>query len=137
MSPPLTVLLATNPLLKNSLLKILFPLLPRAAASGLQGTIRKTILSDIRTANLHSKNHKLNRAVQAMLFSMMEQGMDAPVMGDKGKAKAMLNYAATASAGADVVRKAGEEAMWAVIVCKELWKKQIWYALLRFSPLGH
>ncbi|TFK59040.1 protein required for actin cytoskeleton organization and cell cycle progression [Pluteus cervinus] len=108
------------------LLKILFPLLPRAASSSLQSTIRKTILTDIRTANLHTKNHKLNRAVQAMLFSMVEQGMDAPVVGDKGKAKAMNNMIAASASSSDVVRKVGEEAMWAVIVCKELWKKQIW-----------
>ncbi|KXN90447.1 Protein sda1 [Leucoagaricus sp. SymC.cos] len=54
----------------------------------------KTILSDIRTANLRTKNHKLNKAVQAMLFGMVERGM--------------------------------KEAMWAIILTKELWKKNIW-----------
>ena len=94
-------------------MKTLFPLLPRTTSSALRASIRKTILSDIRTANLRSKNHKLNRAVQAMLFAMVERGMDAELVGDKGKARA------TSVAGA-------EEAMWAIVLTKELWKKGIW-----------
>ncbi|KAG9318289.1 SDA1-domain-containing protein [Chiua virens] len=95
-----------------SLLKTLFPLLPRTTSSSLRAFIRKTILSDIRTANLRTKNHKLNRVVQAMLFAMVERGMDAEVLGDKGKLR---------SGGAN-----GEDAMWAVVLTKELWRKQIW-----------
>lgn len=98
-----------------SLLKSLFPLLPRTTSSSLRAFIRKTILSDIRTANLRTKNHKLNRAVQAMLFAMIERGMDADVLGDKGKLRA------TPAAGAN-----GEDAMWAVILTKELWRKGVW-----------
>ena len=56
--------------------------------------IRKTILSDIRTANMRSKNHKLNRAVQTMLFGMVERGMDADVVGDKGKVAANKQFIA-------------------------------------------
>lgn len=97
------------------LLKTLFPLLPRTTSSALRSNIRKTILSDIRTANLRTKNHKLNRAVQAMLFGMVERGMDAEVAGDKGKARAN----GQASSG-------GEEAMWAIVLTKELWRKSIW-----------
>ncbi|KAJ7273409.1 SDA1-domain-containing protein [Mycena rebaudengoi] len=102
------------------LLKSLFPLLPRTTSSTLRSFIRKTILSDIRTANIRSKNHKLNRAVQAMLFGMVERGMDGEVVGDKGKLRA--------SAGPTTDRLAhnGEEAMWAVILTKELWRKGIW-----------
>ncbi|GJE97055.1 SDA1-domain-containing protein [Phanerochaete sordida] len=95
------------------LLKTLFPLLPRTTSSALRATIRKTILSDIKTANIRTKNHKLNRAVQAMLFGMVERGMDAEVTGDKGKARA------NGTSG-------GEEAMWAIVLTKELWKKGIW-----------
>lgn len=51
-----------------------------------------------------------------MLFGMVERGMDAEVVGDKGKAKAI-------SGGG----KEGEEAMWAIVLTKELWKKGIWY----------
>ncbi|KAI0371821.1 actin cytoskeleton organization and cell cycle progression protein [Pilatotrama ljubarskyi] len=98
-----------------TLLQTLFPLLPKTTSSTLRGFIRRTILSDIRTANLRSKNHKLNRAVQAMLFGMVERGMDAEVVGDKGKLKA------AAGPGNN-----GEEAMWAVVLTKELWRKGIW-----------
>ncbi|KAG8790622.1 Severe Depolymerization of Actin [Ceratobasidium sp. 428] len=98
------------------LLKSLFPLLPRTTSSSLRAFIRKTILTDIRTANMKSKNHKLNRAVQAMLFGMVERGMDGEVQGDKGKLR-----------GKPVTEKeGGEEAMWAVMVAKELWKKGVW-----------
>ncbi|RDB21213.1 Protein sda1 [Hypsizygus marmoreus] len=102
------------------LLKSLFPILPRTTSPTLRSFIRKTILSDIRTANLRSKNHKLNRAVQAMLFGMVERGMDGEVVGDKGKLRA--------SNGPTTDRTAhnGEEAMWAVILTKELWRKGIW-----------
>ncbi|KAL1947505.1 hypothetical protein VTO73DRAFT_13229 [Trametes versicolor] len=98
-----------------TLLQTLFPLLPKTTSSTLRGFIRKTILSDIRTANLRTKNHKLNRAVQAMLFGMVERGMEAEVVGDKGKLKA------AAGPGSN-----GEEAMWAVVLSKELWRKGIW-----------
>ncbi|KAF9452794.1 SDA1-domain-containing protein [Macrolepiota fuliginosa MF-IS2] len=99
------------------LLKTLFPLLPRTTSSTLRSSIRKTILSDIRTANLRTHNHKLNKAVQAMLFSMIEQGMASEIVGDKGKVRA---------AGHTTDIQGGEEAMWAIILTKELWKKGIW-----------
>ncbi|TRM59483.1 SDA1-domain-containing protein [Schizophyllum amplum] len=102
------------------LLKTLFPLLPRTTSSTLRAFIRKTILSDIRSANLRSKNHKLNRAVQAMLFGMVERGMDGEVLGDRGKLRAAAGPTADRSA------HNGDEAMWAVVLTKELWKKGIW-----------
>jgi protein SDA1 len=69
---------------------------------------------------MRSKNHKLNRAVQAMLFSMVERGMDDEVVGDKGKLRA--SYGPTT----DRIARNGEEAMWAVILTKELWRKGTW-----------
>ncbi|KAL1691390.1 SDA1-domain-containing protein [Schizophyllum commune] len=102
------------------LLKTLFPLLPRTTSSTLRAFIRKTILADIRSANLRSKNHKLNRAVQAMLFGMVERGMDGEVLGDRGKLRAAAGPTAERSA------HNGDEAMWAVVLTKELWKKGIW-----------
>jgi protein SDA1 len=89
----------------------------------LRSFIRKTILSDIRTANIRSKNHKLNRAVQAMLFGMVERGMEGEVVGDKGKVRA------SAAGVTDRMAHNGEEAMWAVILTKELWRKGIWWVL--------
>ncbi|PIL23698.1 hypothetical protein GSI_13447 [Ganoderma sinense ZZ0214-1] len=53
-----------------------------------------------------------------MLFGMVERGMDAEVVGDKGKLRAV---AGTSTAGGN-----GEEAMWAVVLTKELWRKGIW-----------
>ncbi|KAI9511387.1 protein required for actin cytoskeleton organization and cell cycle progression [Russula earlei] len=99
------------------LLKTLFPLLPRTTSSSLRAIIRKTIFTDIKTANQRTKNHKLNRAVQAMLFGMVERGMSGTVEGDKGKLR---------STGAAVSSNSGGEAMWAVVLTKELWKKGIW-----------
>lgn len=100
------------------LMKTLFPLLPQTPSSNLRVFIRKTILNDIKTANLRTKNHKLNNAVQAMLFGMIERGIDGEFTGDKGKTK-MANLAPEN-------RKASEEAMWAIILAKELWRKGIW-----------
>jgi protein SDA1 len=54
-----------------------------------------------------------------MLFSMVERGMDGEVVGDKGKLR-------TKPAAADGTVKVGDEAMWAVVVTKELWKKGVW-----------
>ncbi|KAI0272597.1 SDA1-domain-containing protein [Gloeopeniophorella convolvens] len=102
------------------LLRTLFPLLPRTTSSSLRAVIRKTILTDIKTANQRTKNHKLNRAVQAMLFGMVERGMDGAVTGDKGKVRSSAN------AGAERLANSGDEAMWAVVLTKELWKKGVW-----------
>lgn len=102
------------------LLKCLFPLLPRSSSPALRTYIRKTILSDIKVANVRSQNHKLNRAVQAMLFSMVERGMSGEVMGDKGK----LRAAAMSIHDPDAHNT--DEAMWAVILTKELWRKRVW-----------
>lgn len=99
-------------------MKTMFPLLPQTSSSALRGFIRKTILNDIKTANLRTKNHKLNSAVQAMLFCMIERGLGAEVVGDKGKTKMV--------AASSDSRKHGDEAMWAIILSKELWRKGIW-----------
>ncbi|KAH8116301.1 SDA1-domain-containing protein [Phellopilus nigrolimitatus] len=101
----------------TELLKTLFPLLPRTSSSTLRSFIRKTILSEIRTANVQRTNLKLNRAVQAMLFRMVEQGADMDVFFDKGKKPVR---------GADVSHQAGEDALWAVFLTKDLWKKGVW-----------
>ncbi|PPQ63187.1 hypothetical protein CVT24_005732 [Panaeolus cyanescens] len=99
------------------LLKSLFPLLPRTSSSTLRTYIRNQILTDIRVANMKSQNHKLNKAVQAMLFSMVEHGMSGDVQGDKGKHKMPTN---------NPEGQNSEEAMWAIVLTKELWRKGIW-----------
>ena len=98
----------------------MFPLLPRSTSPTLRSYIRTTILSDIKVANARSQNHKLNRAVQAMLFNMVERGMSGEVTGDKGK----LRVAAISKNGPDTHNT--DEAMWAVILTKELWRKRVW-----------
>ncbi|EPQ58529.1 SDA1-domain-containing protein [Gloeophyllum trabeum ATCC 11539] len=115
----LVMLRNKNVITSIELLRTLFPLLPRTTSSTLRASIRNTILSDIRNANTPSKNHKLNRAVQAMLFGMVEKGMEAEVVGDKGKAKAV-------KPSSDGLGNNGDEAMWAVVLTTELWKKGIW-----------
>jgi len=88
----------------------LLPLLPHVPSS-LRSVIRATILTDLKTSNMKTKNHRLNRIVQGLLFGMVERGMDGEVVGDKGKGKGKQN---------------GGEAMWAVMMVRELWKKQVW-----------
>jgi len=103
-----------------SLLKTLFPLLPRTTSSSRRAVIRRPILTVFKTANQRTKNHKLNRAVQAMLFGMVERGMGGTVMGDKGKLRMNPNISA------EGLSSSGDEAMWAVVLTKELWKKGVW-----------
>ncbi|KAF9070325.1 SDA1-domain-containing protein [Rhodocollybia butyracea] len=125
-------LISTMVLLRNKnvitsieLLRTLFPLLPRTTSSSLRANIRKTILSDIRTANIRAKNHKLNRAIQAMLFGMVENGLaDISNFGNKGKQKEVNNGVHFGTT--DKTAGRGEDAMWAVILTKELWRKGIW-----------
>ena len=54
-----------------------------------------------------------------MLFGMVERGMEGEVIGDKGKSKAP-------GPTSDPTAHDGEEAMWAVILTKELWRKNVW-----------
>jgi len=55
-----------------------------------------------------------------MLFGMVERGMGLNLVGDKGKAKPLSDSA---------LGLAGQEAMWAVVLTKELWQKSIWSVL--------
>lgn len=52
-----------------------------------------------------------------MLFGMVERGMSLDFVGDKGKGKV---------ASDSVLGPAGQDAMWAVVFTKELWRKSIW-----------
>lgn len=45
--------------------------------------------------------------------------MDAEVVGDKGKLRGQLK-------GEGANKAAGDEAMWAIMLTKELWKKNVW-----------
>jgi protein SDA1 len=63
-----------------------------------------------------------------MLFGMVERGMSHDFVGDKGKAKAVSD---------STLGLAGQDAMWAVVLTKELWKKSIWSVLLVSTSFCH
>ena len=91
-------------------MQTLLPLLPHVP-SQLRTFIRHTILTDLKTSNAKSKNHRLNRVVQSLLFGMVESGMQTAVVGDKKGRNG---------------KQTGGEAMWAVMMVRELWKKSVW-----------
>ncbi|UZJ54508.1 hypothetical protein CBS101457_003828 [Exobasidium rhododendri] len=105
----------------EQLLKTLFPLLLASPSSSLRSLLHHTITTDLRNANAKSKNHSLNRVVQGLLFSVVEVGM--PGHGDDANAIAMARagYSKKEAGG-----KSGSEALWAVRLAAELWKKKIW-----------
>jgi len=65
-----------------------------------------------------------------MLFGMVERGMDAEVQGDKGKLRYGSRQApgatSTGAAAAAATGSKGVEALWAVLLTKELWRKGVW-----------
>lgn len=56
-----------------------------------------------------------------MLFTMIERGRTGEVLGDKGKSR-VSNRQAVDKHGHNT-----EEAMWAVVLTKDLWRKGVWY----------
>ena len=98
----------------EQLLQTLFPLLSVTTSASVRTAVQATILQDIKNANAKSKNHRLNRVVQGLLFGIVQKGIDA-------------------SAGVSALppprkgQSAGKtEALWAVRLAANLWKKQIW-----------
>ncbi|SCZ98479.1 BZ3500_MvSof-1268-A1-R1_Chr7-1g09173 [Microbotryum saponariae] len=100
------------------LLKTLFPLLSLTTSPNLRSFILKTILGDIRNANLKTKNLKLNRMVQGLLFGMIEKGIDAEAE--------RLGTGVKPSRRGDVKIVGAREAMWAVKIASDLWRKNVW-----------
>ncbi|KAG0140068.1 hypothetical protein CROQUDRAFT_84638 [Cronartium quercuum f. sp. fusiforme G11] len=104
------------------LLQVLFALLPMSTSSVLRASILKTILTDIKLANKKTKNHKLNRSVQGLLFSMVERGIDggnsSAIEGTGMKNKHSKNLQAA--------NGSRREALWAIKLATELWRKSIW-----------
>lgn len=84
----------------------------------LRSFILKTILGDIKEANLRTKNHKLNRMVQGLLFGMIDRGISAE--------SERLGTGVKASRRGDVKIVGAREAMWAVKIASELWRKNVW-----------
>lgn len=78
------------------LLNILFPILVATPSKTLRTLLYSKILSDLRTSNNKSINHRLNRTIQTALFNLLTS--------DRTSAKGI----------------------WAVKITRELWKRQIW-----------
>lgn len=80
----------------SSLLHTLFPILISTPSKTLRALLFQKILSELRTANSKTTNHKLNRTMQTVLFNL--------VTSDRTSAKGL----------------------WAIKITRELWKRQIW-----------
>lgn len=80
----------------HRLLNTLFPILISTPSKNLRTLLFQKILSDLRTSNANATNHRLNRTIQSVLFTL--------VSSDTESAKGL----------------------WAVKITRELWKRQIW-----------
>lgn len=78
------------------MLHTLFPILISTPSKTLRAFLFQKILSELRTANSKTTNHKLNRTMQTVLFNL--------VTSDRTSSKAL----------------------WAIKLTRELWKRQIW-----------
>lgn len=74
----------------------LFPILVATPSKTLRTLLFQKILSDLRTSNSKSVNHRLNKTIQTALFNLLTS--------DRSSAKGI----------------------WAVKITRELWKRQIW-----------
>ncbi|CRL26768.1 SDA1 [Penicillium camemberti] len=91
------VLLKKKDLMDSAtLLHTLFPILISTPSKTLRALLFQKILSELRTANSKTTNHKLNRTMQTVLFNL--------VTSDRTSAKGL----------------------WAIKITRELWKRQIW-----------
>ncbi|CAO1618913.1 unnamed protein product [Jaminaea pallidilutea] len=98
----------------EEMLRTLFPLLSVTTSSTLRALIQSTILTDIKNANAKTKHHRLNRVVQGLLFGVVEDG---------------IKSAGAVDAYADKRRaepKGKSQALWAVRLAADLWRKNIW-----------
>lgn len=80
----------------TTLLQCLFPLLVATPSKSLRSLLLQKILSELRSSNSKTKNHKLNKSVQTLLHNL--------VLSDRSSSKAL----------------------WAVKITREMWKRQLW-----------
>ncbi|KAL1642953.1 Severe Depolymerization of Actin [Diplodia intermedia] len=78
------------------LLNTLFPILVATPSKTFRSLLFSKILSDLRSSNAKTTNHRLNRIMQTVLFNLLTSDRTSP----KG--------------------------LWAVKITRELWKRQIW-----------
>lgn len=91
------VLLRRKEILDSAqLLNTLFPILVSTPSKTLRSLLFTKILSDLRTSNSKSTNHKLNRTIQTVLHNLLTSD------------------------------RASSKGIWAVKITRELWKRQIW-----------
>jgi len=91
------VLLRNKEIIDSStLLNTLFPILVTTPSKTLRALLFQKIISDLRSSNAKSTNHRLNRTIQTVLFNLLTSDRDTA----KG--------------------------LWAVKITRELWKRQIW-----------
>lgn len=90
-------------------------------SASIRSSILKTILSDVKSANSKTQNHKFNRLVQGLLYDMIDRSSSTT------GANETVNYTGTGTkkVGAPSAN-AGKEGMWAVKLAAELWRKSIW-----------
>ncbi|KPV77583.1 uncharacterized protein RHOBADRAFT_47992 [Rhodotorula graminis WP1] len=105
------------------LLKTLFPLLSITTSPNLRSFILKTIIGDIKNANMKTRAVKLNSMVQGLLMAMIERGIAAEQERVGTGVKASRRGASTSKDGKVV---GAREAMWAVKIAAELWRKNVW-----------
>ncbi|KAI5295717.1 Severe Depolymerization of Actin [Ascosphaera acerosa] len=79
-----------------TLLQALFPVLVSTPSKTLRALLFQKIISDLRASNSKTTNHKLNRAFQSSLLTL--------VTDDRTSSKAL----------------------WAIKITREMWKRQIW-----------
>lgn len=80
----------------NTLLNTLWPLLISTPSKALRALLFQKIVSDLRTSNSKSKNHRLNRNIQTVCYNLIASDPTSP----KG--------------------------LWAVKLTRELWKRSVW-----------
>ncbi|RVX68663.1 hypothetical protein B0A52_07090 [Exophiala mesophila] len=80
----------------NTLLNCFFPILTTTPSKSLRALLFQKILSDLRSSNSKTINHKLNRSVQTTLHNLVTADRSSP------------------------------KALWAIKITREMWKRQIW-----------
>jgi protein SDA1 len=80
----------------STLLTTLFPVLLSTPSKSLRAFLFQKIVSDLRTSNSKTTDHRLNRTIQTVLHNLVTSDRASP------------------------------KALWAVKLTRELWKRQIW-----------
>ncbi|KXL45544.1 hypothetical protein M433DRAFT_154322 [Acidomyces richmondensis BFW] len=96
----------------HTLLNTLWPLLISTPSKTLRALLYQKIISDLRTANSKTTNHKLNRNMQTACYNLIASDPASP----KG--------------------------LWAVKLTRELWKRQVWtdakaVSVMELAALSH